>query len=342
MAARKVYLVFGQSNARGHGVRSQLAPVPAWAQNAANGWEGSPTASSDSGVQYPHPTAANAPSLYNEEDTGTLSGVTDGWGPYNGCNPPFGVHPGEKSHYGAEVSFDLLHREQFPGVSLAWLKSGIGGVPIGSFLPGGTQGQILSIQIQQAKARLDASGEPWEWGGAILIHGESGAYDVYRNTIDTAMGDAFMADTRTVLAKLRADTRPDLKAVIVRVSANMLDDYAIGLQTAAEPRYTAAQFRSAVNRRRWHQEQVAADANNVLCSADGLPRLGENSGDFLHYKGAGHLALGERALAALTGYTPPPPPPPLVVKFNGTPQPWSVRLNGTPVGGTGDTIDITG
>lgn len=38
----------------------------------------------------------------------------------------------------------------------------------------------------------------------------------------------------------------------------------------------------------------------------------------------------------------PPAPPPCVVRFNGVPQPWSVRLDGVPVGGPGDTIDVTG
>lgn len=79
--------------------------------------------------------------------------------------------------------------------------------------------------------------------------------------------------------------------------------------------------------------------------AGGLPIAGKVFG-IAHW----HRCLSAAEVAALTanpdwtGQGPPPPPPPgLVVKFNGTVEPdWVVKLNGVVVGGTGDTIDVTG
>lgn len=294
---RHLFGVAGQSNAYGHGVRSAL-----------------PLASIDTGAAYQKPTLANSPSLYNEEDTGDVSGMTDGWGPYDGCNPSFGVHAGEKSHFGPELSLLARFRNDWPAETLGCVKQASGGQPVTGWLPGGPMRPILQAQITQASARQNVSGEPWRWAGYLWVQGETGAADVYRQLIEPALGDQFMTDTRAVFAWIRSLTRADLPIMVARVSDTMLSDYAIAQFVSGDARYTADQYRAAVNRRRWQQEQVAADLGNRIVSMDGLPVLGQNPGDFLHFTGPGHLALGERAYTAwmvLDGASPSPPPPPV-------------------------------
>ena len=47
----KVFLIAGQSNAGGSGIRIQLNPVPNWAKMPANGWTVAPTVSGDTGAR---------------------------------------------------------------------------------------------------------------------------------------------------------------------------------------------------------------------------------------------------------------------------------------------------
>src|SRR5688572_16992947 len=104
-----VFIVAGQSNAWGYGNRLQLAPVPAWAQNAANGWTGAPTVSSDTGIEYPHPTLANAPLLYNQ-NVWTAPYTVNGWGSFLGQAPQLNGTLQEASNYGPELSFMLRYQ----------------------------------------------------------------------------------------------------------------------------------------------------------------------------------------------------------------------------------------
>jgi hypothetical protein len=344
---RRVFLFAGQSNAQGYGARIQLAPVPGWAQTAANGWEGHPTQSSDTGIAYPRPTLANAPSKYLENNAGT-TGVVDGWGPFDGCNPSFGYHAGESSSYGPELSFLQKYRAAFPSDAIGALKVVAGGTSIEDWLTG-TPGAVLATQIDQAKARLDAA-EPggWQWAGLVWMQGENGP-SVYQSVHPTP-GAEYKDKLRQFLAGVRARTRPDLPVVVGRVGSHMMADPIIDSQYAADPAYTKDQYRGVVLYTRDQQAQVVADAHTALADTDGLPVLQEPAGNpqwWYHHTGAGYLAMGERFFAAwqvAAGVVAPPPPAPLrivitgAVTYDGT---GTVTKNGSPVGGPGDTIAIT-
>lgn len=338
---RKVFVFAGQSNAMGYGDKIQLNPVPGWAQNAANGWTGAPTASSDTNVQYPKPTPANAPSLYNENNSGLISYVTDGWGPYDGCNPSTGPQAGERPSYGPELSFLARYRAANPTHSIAAIKCVLGGSSLEEWLPGQNMWAVLSLHISQATARLNAAGQPWEWAGFVWHQGESGCSSVWPY-LNPTPGAEYSDKLRQFLSAVRGITSPTMPCVIARIGSHMLATNIIG--TASSGIDTPANRTAATNYRRAQQVLVGGDPGNVWVDTDGLPVLQSGSSAYwYHHTGAGYLAMGERMYAAFAGaQPPPPPPPPLAVKFNGVSQPWSIYLNGTAIGGPGDVIDVVG
>ena len=341
----KVFIFAGQSNAQGYGKRIQLDPVPSWAQNAANGWEGAPTESSDSGVQYPKPTATNAPSLYCENNSGLLSNVTDGWGTYDGENPAFGFHPGEQGSYGPELSFLAKYRAEHPTEDIVVIKVVLGGSNIVEWLDGGNMHDVLSLHISQAKARLAAASISYEWAGLIWHQGESGASKVweYLNT-----PTLYASQLRTFLSEVRGMTDAAMPVVIARIGDQMLAD-AVITPMATGGLNTSENLIGATNNRRAQQVAVAADAGNAWADTDGLPVLESGSAAYwYHHTGAGYLAMGERLYAAWqlgVGEVPPPPPEPLKVNVTiggvlDATKTAAVCLNGAPVGGDDDVLDI--
>lgn len=341
----RLFLHCGQSNSQGYGNRTQLTPVPSWAQTTANGWEGQPTASADSGVQYPHPTLANSPSLYVENNTGLASGISDGWGSYDGCNPAFGTHPGEQGSYGPELAFLARWRADHPGEGVACIKCVLGGSSLADWLPpNGSMWAILQTMIAQAKARLAST--PYVWSGLLWMQGESGASTAYPY-LHPMPGQEYSDQLRVFLAAVRSLTSPSLPVALGRIGDQMLHDDVILPLVTADPRYSAEQYRAATNYRRHQQEIVAADPGNALWSEDGLPRrLTDAPAYRYHHTGAGYLAAGERAYAAwlaASGEVPPPPPAPLTVRVSrgGVLDPTltaTVTLNGAPVGAAGDVL----
>jgi len=341
----KVLLFMGQSNSQGYGNRLQLNPVPSWAQTTANGWTGAPTVSSDSGFQYQHPTAANAPSLYNENSTGLTAGVYDSWGTYDGQSPKYSTGAiGEIGSYGPELSFLAKYRAANPTEQIAVLKVVLGGSSIVEWLPTtANMWVILKAHLDQAKARFAAASITPTWAGLVWMHGESGAASVWPYLNPTA-GQEYKDQLRTLLAAIRAQTSASLPVAIGRIGNHMLLPNIIG--TVNNGIDTPENRIAATNNRRAQQVLVANDAGNVWFDTDNLPVL--QSGDsayWYHHTGAGYLAMGERAYYAFSGATPPPPPAPLVtvVKFDGVEQPTktaTVTLNGEPVGGEDDVIHI--
>lgn len=342
----KVFIFAGQSNSGGYGKRGQLSPVPSWAQTTANGWEGHPTQSSDNGVEYLHPTLANFPCLYAEFYGKPL---VDVWGRYLGESKHLAdaYHPTdyylERDLYGPDVSFMWRWRQDNPTESAAVLKYAIGGTSIADWSPptGGMWVGFLD-QLNKAKARLSAAGLSYEFAGFIFGHGESGCSTVYPYLHPTA-GQEYKDKLRALLVAVRANTRSDLPCVIARIGSQMLAPAVIGTYSSGED--TPANREAATYYRRAQQVEVGSDPGNVWYDRDGLPTNTQETdpSQRFHTTGAGYLADGERAYAALTGWTPPPPPAPLVVKFNGAIKPdWDVKLNGNSIGGNDDVIDVTG
>ena len=251
--------------------------------------------------------------------------------------------------YGPELSFAYKWLAQHPNDTLAMVKCGIGGTGIEQWLPydattnpyGGTCWPRLQLQLAQAKARLDASGVPYEWAGLLWMQGETVALDVY----DVVHNPTIFTDkTRQFLSLVRGLTRADLPCVVGRIGDQMLnDDVVLPLVNANQ---TADQLRAGVNNRRANQVAVGGDPNNIWVDTDGLPRnLTDIPANRYHFTGAGYMAMGERFYAKwqeLIGEVPPPPPTPLLVRFNGSPENWTVKLNGVAVGGNNDVIDVAG
>ena len=356
----KVFIFAGQSNAGGRGIRLQLAPVPAWGQTAANGWEGHPTRSSDTGIEYSHPTSANSPSLYNSTGAGLLELVADGWGEYDGFSPwktwawgssgfvlnPDGSHVinsgvGEDSNFGPEVSFMARYRSDHPDQSIAVIKVTLGGSSIGDWLSG-SMTPVWQAVIAQATARLQSAGRTPDWAGLIWMQGENGAWGVYDP-------DSFAVQTRAFFADVRARTSPSLPIVIGRVGNHLGADVVVLPMTRPamdiwHPAVTADDLRAGLTYRRGLQVQMGSDPGNTWFDTDNLPVPDEGAYSY-HHTGAGYLAMGERAYTAwaalvnIVADPPPPPPPPpppasapTVVDLTLV-APWTVRVNGVIVSG---------
>lgn len=341
----KVFIFAGQSNAQGYGNRAQLAPVPGWAQNPQNGWEGHPTRSADTDVEYPHPTLANAPSRYNSNNTGLMSGVIDGWGPYDGARPTTPTTYSEEGSYGPELAFLAKYRAEHLEDELAVVKCVLGGSSLAEWLPpSSTMWPILSAHLTQAAARLDAEEVAWEWAGFVWMQGESGCSTVWPYLNDPQL---YSTQLWTFLAAVRDLTEPALPVVIGRIGSHMLAEAVIGTQSSGID--TPANRTAATEHRRSQQVLVGGDTGNVWADTDDLPVLESGSPAYwYHHTGAGYLAMGERFYAAwqqAVGETPPPAPTPLqtIVKEAGVVNSGltaSVTLNGVAVGGDNDVLVV--
>lgn len=346
-AAVKVFIFAGQSNMGGYGDRLQLSPVPTWAQTTSAGWEGHPTQSSDTLIQYPHPTIANLPMLYNGNNTGLMSGVIDLWGRFEGERQTApGVYT-EESYYGPELSFLAKYHAAHPTEQIAAIKVSVGGSSIDEWLPSTNYFNILSATISQAAARIAALGQTVEWAGFFWHQGESGAASVWPYLYPTP-GSEYSDKLRTLLTAVRAITSYQMPAVIFRIGNHMLADNIILPQVIPNTISTADNLRGATNYRRAQQALVASDPGNVLVDTDNLPV--KQAGDpayWYHHTSAGYLAMGERAFTAFAGAMPPPPPPPplqTIVKINGvidSTKSATVKLNGVTVGGVGDVLEVS-
>lgn len=342
----------GQSNAMGFGKRIQLAPVPTWAQTAANGWDGAPTRSSDSGIEYPHPTLANSPSRYNENNTGLMAGVYNAHGSYDGQSPKYssGGAIGEVGSYGPECSFAQLYRADRPGVELAIVKCVLGGSSIDDWLPEANKmWPIFVAMIQQMAARVAAEGKTLRWDVMPWHQGENGCSSVYPFLNDP---QSYSTKLRRFLSLVREVTSPDLRVLIDRVGNHMMAPAIIGTRSSGID--TPENRLAATQHRREQQMLVGGDPGNIWVDTDNLPVLqsGSDPSQWFHHTGAGYLALGERNYAAyqqLAGIAPPPPPPPppapmtIIVRQEGIVHPdltATVTLNGEPIGGSGDTLVV--
>lgn len=272
----RVFIFAGQSNSQGYASRASL-----------------PFASTTSGVSYARPTLANFPMLYQSCNDGT---PTDLWGPFQGATTQSSPVYGEESTFGPELACLRKIQDAFPDWELAAIKYASGGTAITQWIPGG--GAVWNgyeQMIEEATARLDADPGPgnWEWSGLFWAQGETGALDVYKQIIEPAMGDAYMTDTRTSFAAVRALTRADLPIVIAR-----LFDFFSSAETAAlQPEfgtYTAEQYAAAANRRREQQEDVASDANNTIADMDNLVQRALDANDYPHVSDASYLSMGEQ------------------------------------------------
>ena len=337
---RKAILHFGQSNAMGYSSREFLRnPVPAWSRTIEHN-TAEPVVSQDTGAAFAYPTLANFPCLYNEQISGLLSNVVDAWGPYQGCNPPFGFKPNQQGSFGPELSASWLYKNDHPLDTMAIVKCVLGGSQMAEWIPGGSKWPLLSTMVNQATARLNASGETWEWEYVAVGHGESGAHS--GNVTSTLYRDQCLQ----LFAALRAIMRPDLKFIVRRISDTWLDDRAIDYSITSVPGRVVTQtlrdsFRASAVWRRQIQDSLASEPGVYVYSSDGL-EIREPSIDVTgyHHSPRAVLADGERQYACFRDAVPPPPPVPLVVRFNGSPVDWTVSLNGSPIGGNGDVIDV--
>lgn len=292
--ATRVFVFAGQSNAQGYANRIQLNPVPGWAQTEANGWTGAPTVSYDTSVQYQHPTLENLPCLYNENNTGLMSGVVDAWGAYEGDNPQSGGGTSEVGSYGPELSFLAKYHADNPTIPIAAIKCVLGGSSIDQWVSGGSMDSIFAAHLSQAATRLTNAGISYVWEALIWMQGESGASTIwpYLNTPNVYSGAL-----RDFITLTRSRTSSSLKVVIGRISNSMLADNIINPLVSTP--YTADDYRAATNHRRDQQVLVAGDSGNTWWDNDNLPVL--QSGDssvWYHFQSQGYLAMGERAYDA--------------------------------------------
>jgi len=314
----QVFIFAGQSNAGGVGNPGQLVPVPAWARNAASGWTGAPTVSSDSGIQYERPTKANSPMLYNATVGG---GIVNMWCDYEGAIPevawPSGKPTGgctEQSTYGPELSFLARYRKDHPGARLAAIKIGLGGTRLEEWMAGGTVHSVLQTMISQAAQRLTAAGLSYKWAGLIWMQGENGASGAY-SLVNPDPKMAYSYKLRQFLADVRGMTDAGMPVAIGRISNSMEAPNIIEPLVASgecksySTKYTPYQACvAATELRRSEQVVVGGDAGNVWWDNDNLPVNQAGPPEhWYHFTGAGYLAMGERAYAAFTHSAPPAP-----------------------------------
>ena len=305
----QVFIFAGQSNAQGYGIRIQLDPVPLWAQVASAGWTGAPTASSDSGIRYEHPSLKNAPMLSNETVGST---VVNMWCGYEGSTPaiawPSGLPTGkctEMSDFGPELSFLARYREDHPGVPLAAIKVGLGGTSIKDWLPGGNAYPFLNSMISEAARRLNAAGLTYKWAGFIWMQGENGASTPYA-LVNTDPKVTYSFQLRQFLTIVRGWTSAEMPVAIGRISNSMEAPNIINPLVSAgvcKPYTTGltpyAACVAATELRRNQQVLVGLDRGNTWWDNDNLPvRQSGPPAEWYHFTGAGYLAMGERAYAA--------------------------------------------
>lgn len=346
----KIKLAAGQSNEMGYANRLQLAPVPGWGQTVANGWEGHPTQSTDSGVEYAHPTAANFPCKYVEYYGQPLA---DAWGTYLG-QTPLASGTQERGAYGLELAWAWNYKADHPDDQLALIKVAIGGTSIENWLPAstglvpadGSMWTIFAQEIDRATARLTAAGLDYEFVGMTWMQGENGCSTVYPY-LNTP--NVFKDKTRAFFAAVRAKVgNAEMPIALGRIGDQMLTDAVIG--TTSNGIDTPENRRAATNWRRGLQVEMGGDDHCAWWDEDHLPILqsGTNAAFWYHHTSAGVLSQGERAYVAwqlASGETPQPPPPPLVltIKRNNvfeTIASGRVILNGQVVGGDGDTLEV--
>jgi hypothetical protein len=305
----QIFIFAGQSNAGGTGARLQLDPVPEWAKKAASGWTGAPTVSSDSGIQYKHPTPANSPMLYNATAGGP---VVNMWCNYEGSMPAV-AYPSEQptgsctemEFYGPELSFLARYRQDHPAVRLAVLKLGLGGTSMLEWMPGGTPHAWLSAMISQAAQRLTSAGLSYRWAGLIWMQGENGASGTYA-LVDPDRTRAFSFNLRLFLSDVRKVTDAQMPVVIGRISNSMEAANIITPLVASgdcrpfTTKYTPYQACVAADElRRSEQVLVGSDPGNAWWDNDNLPVSQTGPPEhWYHFTGAGYLAMGERAYAA--------------------------------------------
>jgi len=345
--AVKVFLFMGQSNMQGHGNRTQLYPVPVWAQTASNGWTGAPTVSFDSGIQYAHPTLANSPSLYTENNGGILQYVYDAWGNYDGNSwyaaDPYHPSPrlAESSGYGPELSFLAKYRAANPSDEIAVVKCVLGGSSITDWLPGGGMDSVWKLMVDQSIARLNAAGKTFEWAGFFWHQGENGCSSVYSYLNPTP--PTFTDKTRSFFASVRDRTSSSLKIGVYRLGNHMLLDNII-LPQATGGINTQENLRGATEARRAEQWALGAEPGNFRVDTDNLPVLQTGPSQWwYHHPGTGHLAMGERTYYGFSGATPPPPPAPFRIIINGGSVydgTGSATLDGVSIAGSDKVLNV--
>lgn len=319
----KLFIFAGQSNAQGYGNYNQLDPVPAWAQNAANGWTGAPTVSSDTQIQYERPSPTVCPFLYIGNDSGLAIDQPTTFGPFLGCNSATAsYHAGQASLYGPEMSFMSRWAADNPGVPAAVLKVVLGGSSIADWLMGDMAWWPQAIS--GAVSALTALGHTVEFAGMAWMQGESGAANVY-NYLHPTPGQLYIDYVRTFFAQVRAATSASMPIVVGRISNSMEAPGIINALVASDPRYTSDQYIAATEFVRAQQVTLGSDPGNTWWDNDGLPVLTTDPPQWqYHFTSAGYLAMGERAYAAFAHSVPPPPP--LPTSYTG-----SISVNGSAV-----------
>lgn len=290
----RVLLFGGQSNAQGMGIPVQLTPVPGWAQNTANGWEGHP-AQSETGYQYPASSIGNFPCLYWGDN---YANIQDKWGRYLGefAGSDGALQP--PGNYGPEYAFCWRYRLAYPTRPLCIIKHAVGGTGITDWIPydgtlnplgpGSCWTDFVTV-INQAKARLAAASVTYQWEALVWYQGENGA-------VISFAADKFDIQTRWFLSLLRGMTSADLKCCIGRISDNWQSPLIVAEAMGGYPQFDAAGIRANVENRRNEQIAVGGDPGNCWWSNDGIPPNDVNTAvGWYHFTPSGYLTVGERA-----------------------------------------------
>lgn len=325
----QVFIFAGQSNMQGYGNRGQLAPVPTWAQNAANGWTGAPAASSDTGIQYPHPTLANSPGLY-AQNWWVAPFYPATFGAYSGqAVMPNGTLQ-EVGSFGPELSFIAKWQADHPGQKWAALKVGIGGTSVNDWLPGGSINPQWHGMITAAKVQFAALGLVPNWAGMLWMQGENGASGTY----NIGQPPYYADQVRQLLVDIRAETSLTMPVVVGRMGNHMLLPNI--LTPMVHPSVTMQMLLDANNFRRSQQELVGGDPGNTWVNTDDLPVLQVGDPQYwYHHTSAGYLAMGERFYAGFSTAVPPPTP-------LGTSYACSVLLNGQAIAPETTSLSFNG
>lgn len=213
------------------------ASVLGFSKTALNYWTGASPRSIDGNVEYPFPTLANSPCLYNENVTGVIGQVMDDWGPvlkqYKrvGDSSYRNSTRGASGSYGLELSFIQKYLATYSN-AVGAIKCSLGGTGLAAdWMPANTgsnagadKGQfaILRKMITEAAARNDVlyGAGNWRWGGFIWMQGENGAHTTQGIP---ANDNAYLSDARAMFAVVRGLTRSDLPVIVGRIGDNWIN-----------------------------------------------------------------------------------------------------------------------
>jgi hypothetical protein len=300
-----VWLFAGQSNMEGYGVTVQLAPVPKWAQNPTDGWEGHPLWSSDDHTIFPTPASLGLNIPYS-----------------NGYDPLSLIRQfGAGSGFGPEISLTELIQQANPTWNMAVVKVGIGGTSLsGDWNPNLSNNSYTTFiqHVQAMDAYLRGLGHTPVYEGLIWWQGEASlkTWDylnpipAYGAPLDPVNGQRyedylyrFILAVRRDVGTISQNTQTNLPIVIYRISNSMMAPNIIDpLVIPNNPLNSFLVLVGTVIERRNEQVFVADTIPNCIwADTDNLPVLQQgNPAWWYHFTGDGYLAAGQRGFAALS------------------------------------------